>query len=263
MPSPLPGETLASIRSQEWADLEHIVVDGGSTDDTLEMLRNEPTVRVETGADAGLYDAINRGVAVGVGRRRGVPKCGRRSRARCARSGRSRVRRSSRCADGGRRRQRSFADRLGDRDARPRQRQGRQGRSGSRTSSTARRSSTPLLPPRAARARGALRHSLASVRGLRLPHAGVAGEPRARCRRPGRLPVTRHTPSRSRSAEGSRSSSPRSSSRCAPQGSRRPGRRRPCIGDIGAGTAGRRPTSPGGRSSPGSTSKRPGAWATG
>ena len=33
------GEALASVRDQGYADLEHIVVDGGSTDGTVEILR--------------------------------------------------------------------------------------------------------------------------------------------------------------------------------------------------------------------------------
>ena len=42
-------------------------MDGGSTDDTLEILGREPDLRVESGADGGLYDAINRGVALASG----------------------------------------------------------------------------------------------------------------------------------------------------------------------------------------------------
>jgi glycosyltransferase involved in cell wall biosynthesis len=61
------SETLASVRSQGWPDLEHIVMDGGSTDDTLEILGRDSDVRVESGPDAGLYDAINRGVALASG----------------------------------------------------------------------------------------------------------------------------------------------------------------------------------------------------
>ncbi len=60
-------EAFASVRSQQWPDLEHIVMDGGSTDDTLEILGRDPDVRVESGADGGLYDAINRGVALASG----------------------------------------------------------------------------------------------------------------------------------------------------------------------------------------------------
>jgi glycosyltransferase involved in cell wall biosynthesis len=61
------SEALESVRSQRWPDVEHIVMDGGSTDDTLDILERDTAARVETGADGGLYDAINRGVALASG----------------------------------------------------------------------------------------------------------------------------------------------------------------------------------------------------
>ncbi len=56
--------TLASVREQEHPYLEHIVVDGGSTDRTLEILRDaRDTVRWTSEPDAGMYDALNKGFA--------------------------------------------------------------------------------------------------------------------------------------------------------------------------------------------------------
>ena len=60
-------EALASVRSQQWHDLEHIVVDGGSTDATLDILRAEPNLIVVSEPDGGLYDAINKGIAMATG----------------------------------------------------------------------------------------------------------------------------------------------------------------------------------------------------
>jgi glycosyltransferase len=55
-----------SVAGQDYAPLEHIVVDGGSTDGTLEVLR-EQRVRYESGPDAGLYDALSKGVRMARG----------------------------------------------------------------------------------------------------------------------------------------------------------------------------------------------------
>ena len=54
---------LASIRAQRWPDVEIIVVDGGSTDGTVEEVRQARDVQLVEGPDRGLYDAINKGIA--------------------------------------------------------------------------------------------------------------------------------------------------------------------------------------------------------
>jgi glycosyltransferase involved in cell wall biosynthesis len=59
-------DLLHSIRAQDHPRVEHIVVDGGSTDGTLELLR-QAGVRWLSGADQGLYDAINRGLDLASG----------------------------------------------------------------------------------------------------------------------------------------------------------------------------------------------------
>ena len=54
-------DLLASIRGQDYGAIEHVVVDGGSTDGTVEILRAAPGVVWTTASDRGMYDAINEG----------------------------------------------------------------------------------------------------------------------------------------------------------------------------------------------------------
>jgi glycosyltransferase involved in cell wall biosynthesis len=61
------GEALASVREQDYADLEHLVVDGGSTDGTLELLRDAPGIRYVSEPDRGLAHAMNKGIAMASG----------------------------------------------------------------------------------------------------------------------------------------------------------------------------------------------------
>jgi len=57
--------TLASVAHQTWRPLEHIVVDGASTDATRSILANHaPRLRWISEPDRGLYDAMNKGIAM-------------------------------------------------------------------------------------------------------------------------------------------------------------------------------------------------------
>ena len=63
------SDTLGSVRSQTFRDLEHIVVDGGSTDGTLELLKAAGgSVRWISEPDKGIYDAMNKGLQLARGR---------------------------------------------------------------------------------------------------------------------------------------------------------------------------------------------------
>jgi GT2 family glycosyltransferase len=64
--APFLERTLASVRAQRYPNLEHIVIDGGSTDGTLDILRREAELgrlQFVSQADSGMYDAINKGLA--------------------------------------------------------------------------------------------------------------------------------------------------------------------------------------------------------
>ena len=61
-------ETLASVRDQDYPGLvEHIVIDGGSTDGTLDIVAEAPGVRWVSERDEGLADAMNKGIAMASG----------------------------------------------------------------------------------------------------------------------------------------------------------------------------------------------------
>lgn len=47
---------------------EHIVCDGGSSDGTLDYLRQQKDIRLISGPDKGMYDALNKGMAAARGR---------------------------------------------------------------------------------------------------------------------------------------------------------------------------------------------------
>jgi glycosyltransferase involved in cell wall biosynthesis len=60
-------QALASVREQTPSNVEHVVVDGGSTDGTLEILARTPGVRWISEPDRGLSDAMNKGIRMARG----------------------------------------------------------------------------------------------------------------------------------------------------------------------------------------------------
>jgi len=60
--------TLQSVAAQNWPALEHYVVDGGSTDETLSVLKaGPPGMRWVSGPDRGQAHAVNKGIAATTG----------------------------------------------------------------------------------------------------------------------------------------------------------------------------------------------------
>lgn len=60
-------ETLDSVKAQEYPELEYIVVDGGSTDGTVDILREYPNVKWLSEPDRGQSDALNKAFALAKG----------------------------------------------------------------------------------------------------------------------------------------------------------------------------------------------------
>lgn len=69
--------TLDSVRAQTWGDLEHLIIDGASRDNTVAMAEayrdddrdddNGHEITVVSEPDCGLYDAMNKGIARATG----------------------------------------------------------------------------------------------------------------------------------------------------------------------------------------------------
>ena len=63
-------KNLESVHNQTHDDIEHVVVDGGSTDGTLKILEKyakKGWIRYISEPDKGIYDAMNKGARMGTG----------------------------------------------------------------------------------------------------------------------------------------------------------------------------------------------------
>ncbi len=65
----------ASLTDQKGVVVEHIVADGGSSDGTLAWLESYPGIRWFSGSDRGMYDALNKGLAMAGGDILGYLNC--------------------------------------------------------------------------------------------------------------------------------------------------------------------------------------------
>ena len=60
-------KNIQSVMSQKYADFEHIIIDGGSTDNTVHVLKKYPHLKWVSETDEGQADALNKGLAMATG----------------------------------------------------------------------------------------------------------------------------------------------------------------------------------------------------
>jgi glycosyltransferase involved in cell wall biosynthesis len=61
------AQVIENVRQQDYPHVEHLVIDGGSTDGTLEVLNRYSHLRVISQPDNGIYDALNKGIRLAQG----------------------------------------------------------------------------------------------------------------------------------------------------------------------------------------------------
>lgn len=61
-------KTILSVAAQTYADKEHLIVDGASTDETMSIVRSHSSIAcVISEPDQGIYDALNKGILLASG----------------------------------------------------------------------------------------------------------------------------------------------------------------------------------------------------
>ena len=63
------GQAIESVLAQDYPDIEYIIVDGASSDGTMEVITRYggKIARVISEPDGGMYEAVNKGIRVATG----------------------------------------------------------------------------------------------------------------------------------------------------------------------------------------------------
>jgi glycosyltransferase involved in cell wall biosynthesis len=63
------ADCIASVNNQTFQNIEHIIIDGASKDNTLEIIKNTPNriTCIVSEPDKGIYDAMNKGIRLATG----------------------------------------------------------------------------------------------------------------------------------------------------------------------------------------------------
>ena len=61
-------DTLESVNIQTWKNIEHVIIDGKSSDKTIEIVKSFPHIKkIISEKDSGIYDAMNKGIKIATG----------------------------------------------------------------------------------------------------------------------------------------------------------------------------------------------------
>ncbi len=63
------ADCIVSVNDQTYSNIEHIIIDGGSTDNTIDIIKSLPNrIKViKSEPDKGIYDAMNKGIRIASG----------------------------------------------------------------------------------------------------------------------------------------------------------------------------------------------------
>ncbi|MDD2493910.1 MAG: glycosyltransferase family 2 protein [Tissierellia bacterium] len=68
------ADCIKSVNEQTYKDIEHIIIDGASKDNTLDIIKGLPNrvTKIVSERDKGIYDAMNKGISIATGNLIGI-----------------------------------------------------------------------------------------------------------------------------------------------------------------------------------------------